>query len=156
AYHTGSGQKIDLVKAARCYRQAARLSHPLAEGFYGVLLALSQGVKSDRAQAEKHCLAAVAYTKAEAAKGSAIAQLLMGHLHQEGLGVEQDDEEAVQWFRKAAEQGNTSAMLSLGQLYAKGKGVPRDEKEAVSWYRKAAEKNLAAAQYHLGWTYAKG
>ena len=47
------------------------------------------------------------------------------HLHntilqqcmQEGIGVEEDFNEALNWFRKAAEQGIAESQFSLGLAY---------------------------------------
>ena len=43
--------------------------------------------------------------KALAEKGDARAQCELGIRYGYGLGVPEDDKEAVKWFRKAAEQG---------------------------------------------------
>ena len=37
-------------------------------------------------------------------------------MYQNGLGVTQDDAEAVKWYRLAAEQGNTYAQNNLKKL----------------------------------------
>ena len=59
-----------------------------------------------------------------------------------GLGVPQDDAEAVRWYRKSAEQGVAKAQFFLGLMYTLGRGVPQDYAEAYMWY------NLAATQGH--------
>ncbi len=41
------------------------------------------------------------------------AQVRVGHAYWFGLGVEKDEEQAVQWFRKAAEQGHSEAQKLL-------------------------------------------
>ena len=74
-------------------------------------------------------------------------------MYEEGQGVPQDDQEAVNWWRKAAEQGHASAQFNLGFMYAEGRGVPQDDQEAVGWYRKAAEQGNDSAQYNLGAMY---
>jgi hypothetical protein len=56
----------------------------------------------------------------------------------QGLGVTQDDVEAVKWFRKAARQGLAPAQYNLGISYSNGQGMVKDPAEAVMWYRKAA------------------
>jgi len=56
----------------------------------------------------------------------------------QGLGVTQDDVEAVKWFRKAARQGLAPAQYNLGISYFNGQGVVKDQAAAVMWYRKAA------------------
>ncbi len=58
-----------------------------------------------------------------------------------GLGVPQDDAEAVTWYRKAAEQGHAWAQKSLWEMYAFGRGVPQDDVEAHTWLNLAASRS---------------
>ncbi len=92
-----------------------------------------------------------------AEQGYADAQYNLGLMYDNGLGVPQDDKEAVKWYRKAADQGDSDAQTNLGQMYRQGLGVPRDDKEAAKWYRLAADQGgYARAQYNLGWMYDNG
>ncbi len=63
-----------------------------------------------------------------------IAQYYLGVMYMKGQGVEQDYEQAGEWFRKASEQGLASAMYKLADLYTKGNGVPKDLEFAYVWY----------------------
>eukprot|EP00013_Stygamoeba_regulata_P017405 CAMPEP_0177668222 /NCGR_PEP_ID=MMETSP0447-20121125/22628_1 /TAXON_ID=0 /ORGANISM="Stygamoeba regulata, Strain BSH-02190019" /LENGTH=75 /DNA_ID=CAMNT_0019174679 /DNA_START=300 /DNA_END=526 /DNA_ORIENTATION=- len=45
--------------------------------------------------------------------------------------VDQDFEEAADWFRKAAEQGHVGAQYNMGVMYLDGEGLPMDVGEAV-------------------------
>jgi hypothetical protein len=81
-----------------------------------------------------------------AEKGNAEAQLKLAQMYQEGKGVAQNLQEAVNWSKKAAEQGLAQAQLFLGQMYASGKGVAKDVKEATKWLQKAADQGLQAAK----------
>ena len=67
-----------------------------------------------------------------------IAQYYLGVMYMKGQGVEQNYEEAGEWFRKASEQGLTVAMYKLAGLYTKGQGVPKDLEFAYVWYIVAA------------------
>ena len=91
-----------------------------------------------------------------ATQGDANAQLSLGVRYALGLGVEEDDVEAVRWFRLAARQGNTSAESWLGSMYEYGNGVSQDGTRAVEWYRLAAPKGDVWAQFRLGRSYARG
>jgi TPR repeat protein len=84
------------------------------------------------------------------------AQFELGRAYEDGKGVPQDDDRAVEWFRKAAEQGNAQAQNSLGVMYAQGRGVQRDRAEAVRWYRKAAKQGLPEALYNVAIAYYNG
>ena len=74
-----------------------------------------------------------------AEQGQSTAQYNLGFMYDKGLGVPQDDAQAVTWYRKAAEQGYPTAQYDLGIMYGKGRGVPQDYVEAHKW------ANLAAA-----------
>ena len=91
-----------------------------------------------------------------AEQDDAEAQWTLGAKYAEGLGVPQDDAEAVKWFRKAAEQGHAKAQLCLGFMYSEGLGVPQDDAEAVKWLRRAAEQGLADVQFMVGGMYQRG
>lgn len=94
--------------------------------------------------------------QAEALKGVAEAQFVLGFLYAKGQGVPQDYKEAVKWYRLAADQGYVTAQYNLGGLYDNGQGVPQNYKEAVNWFRLAAEQGLALAQSSLGVMYSNG
>lgn len=91
-----------------------------------------------------------------AEKGDVEAQLILGSMHDTGLGVPQDFKEAVKWYRMAAEQGNAKAQSKLGSMYDIGLGVHRDTGEVVKWWRLAAEQGDAFAQLNLGAMYDHG
>ena len=91
-----------------------------------------------------------------AEQGHARAQMRLGYLYRDGVGVPQDSVEAMKWYRKAAKQGLAVAQSNLGLMYANGTGVPQDFGEAMKWYRKAAKQGLAVAQANLGLMYYSG
>ncbi|HHF6577579.1 TPA: tetratricopeptide repeat protein [Haemophilus influenzae] len=75
-----------------------------------------------------------------AEQGNALAQLMLGNMYANGLGVKQDDVEAVKWYRKAAEQGDAKAQAMLGFLYFLGKGgVQVNKSLAKEWFGKACD-----------------
>jgi TPR repeat protein len=78
------------------------------------------------------------------------AQFYLGDLYEQGVGVAQDDVEALKWFRLAAEQDDADAQYHLGRMYEEGRGgVEQDYVEAGQWYRLSAEKrNLGCVTYH--------
>ena len=75
-----------------------------------------------------------------AEQGHADAQYNLGVMYEKGLGVPQDDQEAVRWFRLAAEQGIVRAQVNLGFMYVNGQGVQKDYVKAYLWYAIAAAK----------------
>ncbi len=81
------------------------------------------------------------YEKA-AAQGLAEAQLNLGLLYGNGLGMPQNYGQARAWWKKAASQGNAKAQYNLGVLYDNGYGVTQDFVQAHKWH------SLAAANGH--------
>ena len=63
-------------------------------------------------------------TMAAAKQGEAYAQYNLGVMYDVGMGVPENDAEAVKWYRKAADQGLAVAQTNLGLMYENGRGVP--------------------------------
>ena len=78
--------------------------------------------------------------RAMAKKGDATAQFNLGVRYAKGVGVLEDQTEAVKWYRKAAEQNYAEAQHKLGVRYATGMGVAKDEVEAVRCIAKPLNK----------------
>ena len=95
--------------------------------------------------------------RVRAESGDAVAQYDLGVMYANGLGVPEDDAEAVRWLRLAAGQGYAAAQFTLGLWYDHGVGgVPQDDIEAVRWYRLAADQGDAGAQSNLAIMYENG
>lgn len=106
---------------------------------------------------------ALPIVKQLAEDGDAVAQSYLGRMYIKGIGVEEDDMKAVEWFRKAAEQGNAYAQRNLELMYRKILIKPEIRKalnDALNvveeWYLKAAEQGNAVAQTKLGDLYLNG
>lgn len=69
-----------------------------------------------------------------------------------GLGVPQDDREAIHWFRTAAAQGVATASYNLGVMYSNCNRSPEDREygQAMHFYAVAAAQGHAEAEYNLG------
>src|SRR5262245_41037147 len=57
-----------------------------------------------------------------ASRGEVQAQIAIGGLYADGLGVEQSYSQAMTWFRRAADQGSARAMYNIGSLHYNGQG----------------------------------
>jgi TPR repeat protein len=81
---------------------------------------------------------------AERERESSAAQLFLGFMHANGLGLTRDPATAAEWYRRAAEQDNMLAQIRLGMLYRRGEGVQQDRARAYLWPALAArdEKHL--------------
>jgi len=98
----------------------------------------------------------IAQLRAKAEAGDAKAQYALGVAYENGKGLDQNDELAVQWYRKAAEQGDAAAQNALGVMYRMGRGVETNKEEAVRWYQRAAQQGDANAMFNMGASYYNG
>ena len=85
-----------------------------------------------------------------AEQGNAEAQLMLGVMYARGIGVKQDDFEAVKWYRQAAEQGYANAQAILGFSYLLGQsGVQVNKSLAKEWFGKACDNgNQNGCEYY--------
>ena len=105
---------------------------------------------------------ALSLMTAEAKCGNGFAMYDLGRMYLSGLGCDEDEKTAQEWFGKAC-----SAFISkeqtakkkdyfqyrIGKLNALGYGVEQDHTKAAEWYEKAAELNNDDARYGLGKLY---
>ena len=94
--------------------------------------------------------------KAEAEKGDAECQNLVGVLFQKGLGVPNNLKEAMRLFALAASQKLSAAQINLGLTQLNGLGIPPSEKEAARWFELASAQGDPVAEYHLAVLLLKG
>ncbi|KAF9089365.1 hypothetical protein BGX29_012099 [Mortierella sp. GBA35] len=88
--------------------------------------------------------------------GDKDAQVALGNIYRDGVGVQQVHQAAMDWYLKAADQGDSEGLSKVGYLYDKGLGVPQDYSVAMEWYRKAADQGDVHAQYSVGYLYYFG
>ena len=88
-------------------------------------------------------------TQREANLGQADAQFKLGRRYERGVGVDQSDAKALDWYVKAAEQDHIKAALAAGYFYRKGKGSAQDLKRAKRWYHRAAKLGNPTAAGNL-------
>ena len=96
-----------------------------------------------------------AYREA-AAVGNGPAMTSIGHLYENGLGVEKDNSQAFAWFRRGAEAGDSSGMFSVGLCYYYERGVARSYSTALEWCLKAARAGNAEAMNWVSDMYRYG
>lgn len=74
-----------------------------------------------------------------ARSGNADAEELIGVIYALGLGVEQDDERAFEWYLRSSLKGHPGAQSGLGWYYEVGRGIPApDYVRAYLWYALSA------------------
>src|SRR5437868_14940246 len=79
----------------------------------------------------------------------AAAMTLLGELHNQGLGIQQDPAKAAEWYRLAAGKGDAHALAALGLMAIDGRGMVRDPEKGRVWLEQAAAKGEPAASYNL-------
>lgn len=60
----------------------------------------------------------------------------LGHMYANGLGVEQNNATAMQWFEKGAAKGHKNAHFGLGYMYLSGYGVTQNYQRAYNHFSK--------------------
>lgn len=99
---------------------------------------------------------AVKEFRSAADEGDADGQFNFALMHERGIGVSKNEQEAIVWYRKSAEQGNSNAQYNLAVLYENGRGCAVDFAQANHWYRKAAVQGDGLAVGNLGMLYLRG
>ncbi len=61
-----------------------------------------------------------------AQRGDAHARAMLGFMYENGYGVPQSYDVAVDWYLQAAEQGDPGGQYQLGLMYNKGLGVTQN------------------------------
>ncbi|WP_439533076.1 hypothetical protein [Polymorphobacter sp.] len=72
-----------------------------------------------------------------AARGSPVAETLLGGMAARGQGIEPNHATAAAWWLRAAQRGYGPAQLALARALAEGRGVSRDVGQAWLWARRA-------------------
>src|SRR5216684_4840594 len=86
-------------------------------------------------------------------KGDIEAKTMIGFMYANGLGVQRNYAQALDWYQRAANQGDSKAQHNLGVMYENGIGVQQDFAKAASLYEKAAAKGDMSATSNLGLLY---
>ncbi len=84
------------------------------------------------------------------------AQLMLGSLYQNGIGIAADEKKAVEYYKMAADQGLFEAITQLGWCYEEGIGLDANMEMAFKHYQRAADWGIPLAQYNLACCYEQG
>ncbi len=67
------------------------------------------------------------------------AQMVLGGMHEHGVGVAASNRRAAYWWQRAYDNGNLEIAKALGSMYFSGRGVPLDYKRAMELYMVSVE-----------------
>lgn len=100
---------------------------------------------------------AVPILKQAAELGSAESQYNLGYCYQVGIGIERNNEKALEWFSKSAEQGYNDALYQLMMAYGSGNnGVGQDFNKAFSYALRCAKNGDETCMFNLISCYKDG
>lgn len=76
---------------------------------------------------------------------------VLGRCFQFGLGVEQNDVRAAEYYMNAVfNDGNDDALIALGLLYLQGRGVEENQEFAYNLFLRAAKQGNPIARLYVG------
>jgi TPR repeat protein len=99
---------------------------------------------------------AVYWYAKSAEQGNTKAQVNLGFMYFNGIGVEKDASKAVKLFAAASEKDHAKAQYFLGQAYLHGDGIEKNENKSFLLFKKSAEQGEVDAQAELGFAYSLG
>ena len=67
----------------------------------------------------------------------------------EGIGVEEDPQEAIRWYLRAAATGDPICESELGDCHEKGNGVEKDLQRALQLYQSSFDQGLEMVESAL-------
>ncbi|MBO5715447.1 MAG: SEL1-like repeat protein [Clostridia bacterium] len=137
AYLRGEGIDKNIDLAISWWKKLAEITNPY------------DGERDDYTDEEYDAYEAAAYYMS-------LAQYELGYHYFHGIGVEQNQSEAINWFLRAASNDSPHAMNDLGECYFHGCGVEQDYSEALEWFRGAADMWHPTSQYYLGLMHLEG
>lgn len=144
------GEEPDAEEAKRWFERGQRAGDPTATLELGFLFEEGKGVVADMDRA-------YFLYRSAAEKNLPQALFQMGMCSLKGLGTQQEESTATEWFRKAANLGSTRAMYQLARMYEAGApGVKQDFAKSNEWYEKAAMLGDLRSQNQLGMKYRDG
>ncbi len=91
-----------------------------------------------------------------AQKGEIRSLFEVGNMYENGLGVQKNSINAVEWYMKAVGAGHVRAAYRLGRMYMKGRGVRKDYGAAFTLLERAAKQGDADASFFLSGLYYRG
>lgn len=166
-YQEGRGVEKDEDKALEWYQKAASQRHRGAESKIKAIQArreaeaqvrpyLDRGMEAFK---EERYQDALPDLRKAADLGDAEAQYRCALMYLQGMGVERNGKEGIDWLIKAAKQGHEQARATSGKMFAKN-GLAaynaEDYQKAIPLLEKAAMLGNAEAQNLLGLCYGAG
>ena len=140
----------DFAQALQLFQEEAAAGNILATCDLGLMYKDGPGIDPDAECSfgwyEK---AFAGFYEIESRKAHRYVEYRIGKMHAQGLGTEQDYEEAAGWFEKSAAENYKYAQYSLAGQYVRGQGLKKNFQTAFQLYEKAARQHFPYASYEL-------
>jgi TPR repeat protein len=98
----------------------------------------------------------LATIRRRADEGDAVSQYTLATLHERGVGMPKDEQQAFRGFERSARNGCRLALVRLGLCHQNGTGTPPDPARAMEYCRRAAEAGVPLAMGVIGECFAEG
>ena len=135
-YSIGRGVQKDESKAWAYFKKAADM------GYTPAIIAVGNYYFYGSSEVEQSDREAATYWQKAAAEGDMLGLYKLGLCYKYGIGVEQNDAQAVKWIEKSAKKGFSRAQYEYGNYFFCNK----DYKKAYKWWNKAMEQGNAEAK----------
>lgn len=158
-YLNGCLGEVDLDKAMEYFNQALEQGDPDANVGIGRVYLAGYG------DPESSTAPALEYIETAFKQGRPSGAYYMAYLYEEGIGVSQDINQAMELYQGVIEMKELScydaylvdaARTRIGILYVEGQGISQDYDKALSNFKVSAKKGYAVAQYYMGQMYENG
>jgi TPR repeat protein len=157
-YYHGKGVEQDHETAFALYTQSANQSFPYASFELGKMLRDGIGCGKNQQESDRRFKEAFhGFVSLEKKSHDDKLQYRLGWMLLNGVGTEQDEIRAKEYFEKAASVGNPFACYQLAKLIlAVENASPQEIEKAIDYLRKAVDAENPYAAYFLGKLYEKG
>ncbi|KXS16226.1 HCP-like protein [Gonapodya prolifera JEL478] len=153
-FYNGIGTKKDDRRAFIWAGRAATQGHPGAQNLLGMLYV--DGIGDD---VPKDPITGLRWYMRSSEQGDPAAIYNIATLFERGLAIQEDMQEAFDWYMRAAAYGSISAANIIGLFYEQEQELAQVEARhqlAYQWYARAAHQGHPFAQYNLGRCYSEG
>lgn len=157
-YYRSNGVEQSYETAFDLYTRSANQSFPYASFELGKMLRDGIGCAKNKSDSDSRFAEAFSgFTALEQQSRDDKLQYRLGWMLLNGVGTENDEAAAKEYFEKAATVGNSFACYQLAKLILSDENAqPQEVKKALVFLKQAVAAENPYAQYFLGKLYEKG
>ncbi len=159
AYWGGQGVTVDIEKGRVWLDRAAEKGSLDAQMLLGMAYFSGAKLPKDPQLASKYLLRAAQQEHVDSSLQSsqALAQYFIASMYEQGRGLEESHDKAIQFLQLAANNGSPAAQFDLAALYNDGSvGISVDKVRACQLFQKAADQGYVRAMHNVGYCYQVG